>query len=121
MTMTARLLKIAMSLTSVLVGIVIFSPRADSQPAGFGKNFDEIVKLATKEGKVNVGSGLTAEEAPLVLKGFNQKYPKIKVDLTPVSGVARGRSFSMRCWPAWSSLTSTISRRRCRLASSKAA
>jgi len=40
-------------------------------------------------GKVNIGSGLTSEEAPLIFKGFNQKYPKIKVDLTPVSGAAR--------------------------------
>jgi iron(III) transport system substrate-binding protein len=89
MTIAVRWVKCAMSLTSVFVTLLLFSQRADAQPAGFGKNFDEIVKLATKEGKVNVGSGLTAEEAPLVLKGFNQKYPKVKVDLTPVSGTAR--------------------------------
>ena len=89
MTKKARLLKLSMVLTSVLVGILIFSGRAVSQSVGIGKTFDEVVKLAAKEGKVRVGSGLTVEEAPLVLKGFNQKYPMIKVDLTPVSGVAR--------------------------------
>jgi ABC-type Fe3+ transport system substrate-binding protein len=65
------------------------SGEAVSQSAGIGKNFDDVEKLAVKEGKVRVGSGLTAEEAPFVLKGFNRKYPMIKVDMTPVSGTAR--------------------------------
>ena len=95
MTKNARLLKLSMVLTNVLVGILIFSGRAGSQSVNMGKTFDEVVKLAAKEGKVRVGSGLTVEEAPLVLKGFNQKYPMIKVDLTPVSGVACPRSTSV--------------------------
>ena len=89
MTMKGGMFKIALSLTSVLVVILFFSPQAESQPAGIGKTFDEVVKLANKEGKLHIGSGLTLEEAPLVLKGFNQRYPKIRVELTPVSGTAR--------------------------------
>jgi iron(III) transport system substrate-binding protein len=69
--------------------VVVFSARVSSQPAGIGKTLDEIARLAAKEGKLRVGSGLTVEEAPLVLNGFKQKYPMIKVDLTPVSSVAR--------------------------------
>ena len=89
--MTAKdlLRKLAMSLIGVTFGVAVIALSADSRAAGFGKNFDEIVKLANKEGRVNIGSSLKREEAPLVIKGFNQKYPKIKVDLTPVSGTAR--------------------------------
>ena len=95
MTKTAKLLQLSVLMTSLVVGMLIFSQPVASQPAAIGKTFDEIVKSATKEGKVRIGSGLTEQEAPLVLKGFNQKYPKIKVDLTYVSGTARAeRLFS---------------------------
>ena len=80
---------ISMLATTIIFGVLIFSGQAVSQSAGIGKNFDDVEKLAVKEGKVRVGSGLTAEEAPFVLKGFNRKYPMIKVDMTPVSGTAR--------------------------------
>ena len=89
MTMKSKLLHPAISLIGVLAAIFTFSSPAQSQPAGIGKNFEEIVRLANKEGILHIGSGLTLEEAPLVLKGFNQRYPKIRVELTPVSGTAR--------------------------------
>lgn len=89
MTMKLRLFRMAMLLTSVVVGILVFSIPAGAQPAGIGKTFEEIVRLANKEGILHIGSGLTLEEAPLVLKGFSQRYPKIRVELTPVSGTAR--------------------------------
>jgi iron(III) transport system substrate-binding protein len=86
---TVKSLRIAISVVSVLAASCLFLRRAESQPGGIGKNFEEIIRLANKEGKVNVGTGLTLEEAPVVLKGFNQKYPKIRVEVTPVSGTAR--------------------------------
>jgi len=89
MSIKSRLLNTAISLMGVLVAILMFAPPAQSQPGGIGKNFEEIVRLANKEGMLHIGSGLTLEEAPLVLKGFNQRYPKIRVELTPVSGTAR--------------------------------
>src|SRR4026208_2627964 len=89
MAMKSKLLNTTMSLISVLFATFIFAPQARSQPAGIGKNFEEVVRLANKEGILHIGSGLTLEEAPLVLKGFSQRYPKIRVELTPVSGTAR--------------------------------
>ncbi len=95
MTRTAMLFKLSVFMTGFLVGMLSFYGAAESQQAAIGKTFDEIVKSAAKEGKVRVGTGLTEKEAPMVLKGFNQKYPTIKVDFTYVSGTARAeRLFS---------------------------
>jgi ABC-type Fe3+ transport system substrate-binding protein len=77
------------ALASILFGLLFSARQAVPQTPTVGKNFEEVVKLALKEGKVRVGSGLTAEEAPLLLKGFGQRYPTIKVDVAPVSGTAR--------------------------------
>jgi ABC-type Fe3+ transport system substrate-binding protein len=60
---------------------------------GIGKTFEQIESLAVKEGKVRVASALQPDEEPLVLKGFYQKYPKIKVEHTRVSGAARTERF----------------------------
>lgn len=49
-------------------------------PAGFGRNLDEVIAQAKKEGKVVVGSGLADDEANIVLGVFTQKYPQIKVE-----------------------------------------
>jgi len=89
MILTTGWLRIATSVVGIFAVTFLFSPRAESQPAGIGKNFEEIVRLANKEGRVNVGTGLTLEEAPVVLKGFNQKFPKIRVEVSSVSGTAR--------------------------------
>lgn len=60
-----------------------------------GKTFDEVVKLAIKEGKVRMASGLQRDEEQLVLKGFAQKYPAIKIEASRMSGGAsRERIFS---------------------------
>jgi hypothetical protein len=76
-------------LASIFLGAWLSTEQAMPQAPTLGKNPDDVVKLAVKEGKVHVGSGLTAEEASIVLKGFKQKYPTIKADVTPVSGTAR--------------------------------
>lgn len=68
---------------------LFFASRAWAQPAGIGRNFEEIVRLANKEGKISLGTGLALEEAPVVLKGFARKYPKISIEPTVVSGTAK--------------------------------
>ena len=60
---------------------------AIADPAGFGKTFEEIEKLAIKEGRVRMVSNLFPEEVPQVLKAFYGKYPTIKVEFTRGSGV----------------------------------
>ena len=60
-----------------------------------GKNLEEIVRLAEKEGKVRIASALERDEEPLVFKGFYQKYPKIKIEPTRITGAdARERIFT---------------------------
>ena len=60
-----------------------------------GKTFDEVVKLAAKEGKIRMASGLQRDEDSLVLKGFSQKYPAIKIEAARMAGSAsRERIFS---------------------------
>jgi hypothetical protein len=76
-------------LASIIFGVWFSAGPAASGAQPLGRTFDEVVKLAVKEGKVRVGSWLTADEAPVVLKGSKQKYPMVKVDITPVSGTAR--------------------------------
>jgi iron(III) transport system substrate-binding protein len=58
------------------------APRALANPVGIGGSFEEIVRLAHKEGKVRFGSSPNAEEARLVLEAFEKTYPKIKVEYT---------------------------------------
>jgi iron(III) transport system substrate-binding protein len=81
--------RLAIWLLCIFASIGISILQAQAQPATIGKNFEDIVRLANKEGKINIGTGLTLEEAPIVFKGFNQKYPKIRVEVTSVSGTAR--------------------------------
>lgn len=65
------------------MGLLALSPYAAANPPGFGGSFDEVVRLATKEGKVHFGSSLRSDEAKLVLEGFEKAYPKIKVEYIP--------------------------------------
>ncbi len=63
---------------------------AASIPPGLGKSFDEVVKLATKEGVVRIASSLTAKEVKLVLDPFYKRYPQIKVEDTYITGIDQG-------------------------------
>jgi hypothetical protein len=59
---------------------------AYSQAVKIGRNLAEITKLANQEGRVRMASGLEPDVEPLVLQGFRQKFPQIKVEhaeLTP--------------------------------------
>ena len=83
----------------VVCSILIFWAIALGAPPlraqSIGKTFDEVVKLAAKEGKIRMASGLQRDEESLVLKGFYQKYPAIKVESSRISGSAsRERIFS---------------------------
>jgi hypothetical protein len=46
-----KLYNMSMFLTSIIFGVLIFSGEAVSQSMGIGKSFDEVEKLAVKEGK----------------------------------------------------------------------
>ena len=54
-----------------------------------GKTFDELEKLAVKEGKVHIANSLRSAESEEVFKRFRRKYPTIEVEHTEVSGVRR--------------------------------
>jgi iron(III) transport system substrate-binding protein len=75
----SRLLTLLLStaLTVFAVPAYVFA-----NPPGFGGSFEEVVKLANKEGKVRYGSSINADEAKLVLEGFEKTYPKIQVEYT---------------------------------------
>jgi iron(III) transport system substrate-binding protein len=65
----------------------MFARKAGSQATAIGKAVEEIVKSAAKEGKARIGAGMSSDDAAVILKGFNQKYPMIKVEVTRTSGI----------------------------------
>jgi ABC-type Fe3+ transport system substrate-binding protein len=67
----------------VAVAVLGGSPRAIANPPGFGGSFEEIVRMANKEGKVRFGSSIRADESKLVLEGFEKAYPNIKIEFSP--------------------------------------
>ncbi|MGH7828657.1 MAG: ABC transporter substrate-binding protein, partial [Candidatus Binatia bacterium] len=64
------------------------SSPAMAQSARMGKNFDEIVTLAKNEGGVRTAAGWDPENVRIILKGFQQKYPMVKIQHTEVTGIA---------------------------------
>jgi len=83
-------------LIAVIAGLCIASVPMPSEanPPGFGKSLEEIAKLAEKEGKVRIASGLDDEEAKKVIGKFNKQYPGIKVENTQITGAANERTFT---------------------------
>ena len=75
-------------------GLLIAPPEAASNPPGFGKSLEEIAKLAEKEGRVRIASGLDDEESKKVIQKFNKRYPGIKVDATRVTGAGNEKIFT---------------------------
>ncbi|MGH7846393.1 MAG: extracellular solute-binding protein [Candidatus Binatia bacterium] len=63
---------------------------AGSAPAGLGTSLEQIEKLATKEGSVNIVASLDGDEVEIVLEGFKKKHPGIKVNYTTTTGVDSG-------------------------------
>jgi hypothetical protein len=70
------------------LGLIGLSCPAMAQSARIGKNFDEIVKLAKNEGGVRTAAGWDPENVRTILKGFQQKYPMVKIQHTEVTGIA---------------------------------
>lgn len=52
-----------------------------------GNTFEEVVRLAGKEGKLRIGASLAREDAAIVLEAFNRNYPAIKAEIARTSGV----------------------------------
>lgn len=81
-------------ITLAFTGLLIAPAEAASNLPGFGKSLEEIAKLAEKEGRVRIASGLDDEEGKKVIKKFNQRYPGIKVDATQVTGAGNEKIFT---------------------------
>ena len=76
----------ALSLTALVIsGPLAWTPAAWPQTR-VGKTLEEIVRLAEQEGRVRIASALERDEEALVFQGFGQKYPKIKIEATRVTG-----------------------------------
>jgi iron(III) transport system substrate-binding protein len=86
MAQRSRRLLIVLLLFYQFFGLIVFLAEVRSQTGAIDKSFEEIVKLAVKESRVRVGAGMSREDATVILKGFNQKYPMIKVEITRTSG-----------------------------------
>ena len=69
------------------LGILVCSNHALSSPPGFGSSLDEVVRLASKEGNVRIAASLVPGDVRVVLEGFYQKYPQIKVEYIRITGV----------------------------------
>src|SRR5262245_57474582 len=74
---------------SVVLPLILFflaanvSAAAAPAPEGFGRNLNEIVARAKKEGKVRFTSGTPDErQAKEFFKSFRDKYPEIEVEYT---------------------------------------
>lgn len=70
-------------LAMTAIALFVVSHRAAANPPGFGASFEEVVRLANKEGKVRFGSSIRVDESKLVLEGFEKTYPNIKIEFTP--------------------------------------
>jgi ABC-type Fe3+ transport system substrate-binding protein len=85
---------VAVTLALVLSGTIADAQSAPSNPTGFGKSLEEIGRMAEKEGRVRIASGLQEKDVPKVLKKFNQKYPGIKVENSYVGGAENEKLFT---------------------------
>lgn len=77
------------------IAFLVFSSRESAIAQTLGKSFEEIVKLATKEGKVRIGMGFSDEKSmERVMAGFLKKYPQIKVEYSTVNSNNREKIFA---------------------------
>jgi ABC-type Fe3+ transport system substrate-binding protein len=90
-------MKYSLNIVASLFVLVLFEAGETygaAAPAGFGKTLDEIGKLAEKEGRVRIASGLQEKDVPKVLKKFNQRYPGIKIENSYVGGAENEKLFT---------------------------
>jgi ABC-type Fe3+ transport system substrate-binding protein len=59
----------------------------DASAQRLGKSLDEITQLAGKEKTIRVANSWEPQNEPVLLKGFYQKYPGLKVTSTRASGI----------------------------------
>jgi ABC-type Fe3+ transport system substrate-binding protein len=85
--MTSRRGSKARLLIFLFTGLFTLSFTAKLEAAEIGKNLDEIVRLAHKEGKVRIATSWEGEIIKAVAKGFAKKHPKLSFDLDRVSGL----------------------------------
>ena len=70
-----------------IAGSLILALSSGAMAQRIGKTMDEIVQLANKEKNVRVATSWESQNEPLLLKGFYQKHPGIKVTNTRISGI----------------------------------
>jgi hypothetical protein len=63
------------------LGVLLSAGQATSQAPALGKNFDEVVKLAAKEGKVRVGSGCPSQMLTEEFDGLPAGLPGMTIEL----------------------------------------
>jgi len=66
--------------------VLTFSSSQSLFAAEIGKSLQEITQLANKEKVVRMASALEPDAEKIVLSGFHQKYPGVKVEHTRISG-----------------------------------
>lgn len=70
------------------IAVTIAPSMAQQVPKGYPENYSQIVKAAVTEGKVNVYSPTDADQARGMIKGFEARFPGIKVNWIDVSSGA---------------------------------
>ncbi|MGH7847567.1 MAG: ABC transporter substrate-binding protein, partial [Candidatus Binatia bacterium] len=70
-----------------LTAIFTLSFIAKSEGAQMGKNLEQIVQLANKEGKVRVATSWDPPFIKALSEGFKKRYPKLSFEVNNVSGL----------------------------------
>lgn len=84
-----------MAFVATAICAFVFATAAWANPAGFGSTFDEVVKSASKEGKVRIGMGFSDEKSmERVMAGFFKRFPQIKVEYGTVNSNNREKIFA---------------------------
>jgi iron(III) transport system substrate-binding protein len=69
------------------MAILVLFLTAGSEGAQLGKNFEEVVQLANKEGKVRIATGWEGPIVKAISDGFKKKHPKLSFEVNNVSGL----------------------------------
>ena len=72
---------------SVFSGFFLLAMGTGSDGAQLGKNLEEVVQLANKEGKTRIATGWEGPIVQAMTDGFKKKYPKLSFEVNNVSGL----------------------------------
>jgi iron(III) transport system substrate-binding protein len=86
-----RIIRRIFTLFISAVGLFAVPHPGKSQAVKIGGTSEEITNLAVQEGQVRMASGLEPAAETLVLQGFRQKFPRIKVEHTELNPAGRER------------------------------